>query len=83
MPDLLIRHLDPEVVSDLKRVATENGRSLQSEVQRILESEVQRRRRNGGFWERAAELRKRTAGTAQSDSAELIRDDRDTDHGRD
>ena len=83
MPDLLIRNLDPKVVSDLKRVASENGRSVQAEVQRILESEMRRRRLRDGFWERAAELRSRFEGPVQSDSTDLIRQDRDTDHGRD
>ena len=83
MPDLLIRNLDPEVVSDLKRAASQSGRSVQAEAQRILESEMRRRRLNDGFWERAAELRKRFEGPLQSDSTDLIREDRDTDHGRD
>ena len=83
MPDLLIRNLDPEVVSGLKRLASENGRSVQAEVQLIIESEVRRMQRNSEFWKRAAELRNRFAGTVQSDSADLIREDRDSDHGRD
>jgi plasmid stability protein len=83
MPDLLIRNLDPEVVSGLKRLAAKNGRSVQAEAQLIIELEVERRQRNGEFWERAAELRKRFQGPLRSDSTDLIREDRDTDHGRD
>lgn len=83
MSDLLIRNLDPEVAADLKRAASENGRSVQAEVQGILELEMRRRRLNDGFWERAAELRSRFEGPVQSDSTDLIREDRDTDHGRD
>jgi len=82
LPDLLIRNVEPQTMAELKAASTESGRSVQAEVLRILDAEMRRRRRNRDFWQRAAELRTRTAGTIQSNSADLIREDRDNDHGR-
>lgn len=75
MPDVLIRNLDDELLRDLRAAAKAHGRSLQGEIHHILRSASVRR---------MAETRKvstrwlaRLRGTAQSDSAQLIRDDRD------
>lgn len=76
MTQMLVRDLPPEVVGRLKERARSNGRSLQKEVRAILEGaaetytmtetrEVTRR------WQ------ERFAGRKFSDSAELIREDRD------
>jgi plasmid stability protein len=73
---MLVRDLPPEVVERLKNRARSNGRSLQKEVRAILEGAARRytmaeaRKVSEGWHERLA-------GTEHSDSAELIREDRD------
>ncbi len=78
MAQLLIRNLDDEVVTRLKQRAKANHRSLQAEVQRILEQVA--RAEADGFWQEANQVRERLAryDTDFSNSAELIREDRDT-----
>lgn len=77
MPEILVRGLDRKTVDRLKTRAKMSGRSLQHEVKAILEraattltmDEVKRLSQR---WHR------RLAGRSFSDSAELIREDRDT-----
>jgi len=75
MPNVLIRDLDEELLARLKKAAEKNGRSLQAEIHEILERadtfSRARTRRISDKWLR------RLAGTKQSDSAELIREDRE------
>jgi len=75
MPNVLIRDLDEELLDRLKKAAAENGRSLQAEIHAILQRAdmltLAQTRRLSDKWLR------RLAGTKQSDSAELIREDRD------
>jgi plasmid stability protein len=70
------------VVQRLKERAKANDRSLEAEVRHILRRVVQDR--NGPvkaeFWERAEELRRETAGSRQTPSEILIREDRDHGH---
>lgn len=77
MSQLLIRNLEDETVERLKTRAKINHRSLQAEVQLILEqaAKIQPNR----FWEGAEQMRSRLAvsNRAFSDSAELLREDRD------
>ena len=75
MPNLLVRNLDDDVLRGLKAAAKEHGRSLQAEIHEVLRSASVRRR---------AETRrlskrwlKRLRGKRHSDSAALIREDRD------
>ena len=73
---MLVRNLDPEVVERLKERARSNGRSLQKEVRAILEGAAQtytmaEARAASESWH------ERFAGRRFSDSAELIREDRD------
>jgi len=75
MAQVLIRDLDPKVVAALKKIARENGRSLEAELRIILEQEA--RRRSIDFWKVAREIRARFADRQWSDSAELIREDRE------
>lgn len=76
MTQMLVRDLPPEVVERLKERARSNGRSLQKEVRAILE-------RSAGTYTMAearavsSEWQERFAGREFSDSAELIREDRD------
>ena len=76
MPNVLIRDLDEELLARLKARAAENGRSLQTEIHEILRradvlSMAQMRRLSD-------EWLQKLAGTTQSDSAELIREARDS-----
>jgi len=76
MAQVLVRQLDDKIVDRLKKRAKEHGRSLQSEVKTILEDAVPDYE---GAWKRIEGLRKRLrkSGRTFSDSAALIREDRD------
>ena len=76
MAQVLVRQLDNEVVLRLKKRAKEHGRSLQSEVKTILEEAVPDYE---AAWKRIETFRKRLkkSGNTFSNSADLIREDRD------
>jgi len=74
MARVLIRDLDERTVERLKKRASQNGRSLQAELQMIVERAaavdiVESR-------EVAARIRRKLAGRKHSDSAALLADDR-------
>ncbi len=75
MANLLIRDLDDELVKQLKAAARAHGRSLQAEIHAALQRAGTRSlaetRRVSDRW------MKRLRGRTFSDSAALIRDDRD------
>jgi plasmid stability protein len=75
MADILVRDLAPQTVERLKNRARQHGRSLQSEVKIILEEagtfSMEEARQVAEQW------RQRLAGRVHSDSAALIREDRD------
>jgi plasmid stability protein len=75
MPNLLIRDLDDEVLSGLKAAAKAHGRSLQAEIHDVLRRANTRNlaetRRLSAKW------LKRLSRASHSDSAALIREDRD------
>ena len=76
MAQMLVRDLDPEVVERLKARARVHGRSLQKEVKAILEEAAATLSLSEA--EEVAELwQKRLAGREYSDSAELVREDRE------
>ena len=75
MPQILIRNLDENTINNLKDLAKQHNRSLQGEVKRILEEYSSQpmdtplaiaERWQGYF-----------AGRVFSDSAELVRQDRE------
>lgn len=76
MANVLIRDLDEDVLKQLQASAKAHGRSLQAEIHQVLRNASARRlaetRRLSARW------LKRLHGTAQTDSAALIREDRDT-----
>jgi plasmid stability protein len=76
MAQLLVRDLDPEVVERLKQRAKRHNRSLQGEAKFILEEAAV-----GMSMEEAREValswQKRLSGREYSDSAEMIREDRE------
>ena len=75
MPDVLVRNLDAEVLAQLKASARSNGRSLQAEIHDVLRRASTRNlaetRRLSARW------LKRLRRSGHSDSARLIREDRD------
>jgi plasmid stability protein len=77
MANALVRDLDDQVYERLKARAVGNNRSLEAELREILvaaSKQVSRAEARAC----AAEIRQRLSGRTHSDSAELIRKDRDT-----
>ena len=71
-----MRDLEAKVVARLKERARQHGRSLQKETKAILEDAA----RQGTMQEArdaAARVRRRLAGRTFSESAELVREDRE------
>ena len=75
MSDVLVRDLDDDVLKQLKAAAKANGRSLQAEIHDVLRRanirNLAETRRLSAKW------LKRLSGPKHSDSAALIREDRD------
>jgi len=75
MAQVLIRGLEPEVLEKLKARARRNGRSLEAELRLVLRDAAD------DEWAEAraaiTRVREMLAGRTFSDSAELIREDRD------
>lgn len=76
MAQILVRDLEPTVVERLKERARCNGRSLQAEVAQILR-EAARMYTPEEALALSEMWHQRLAGSAFSDSADLIREDRD------
>jgi plasmid stability protein len=76
MAQLLVRNVPPEVVEALKRRAVLHGRSAEAEHRAILEQTLKAGR--DAFRERAGRLRDATRGRISGESADLIRQDRDS-----
>jgi plasmid stability protein len=72
---LLIRNLDQETVDRLKERARRHRRSLEGEVRVILEKEAAAGARDP--WQLAERIRASFGGRRFSDSAALVREDRD------
>ena len=77
MGNLTIRNLDDRVIDALKAQAKANQRSLEAELRYVLGQEVNHRLRMASFRERTAELARETADVPQTDSVDLLRQDRD------
>lgn len=77
MGNLTIRNLDDRVIDALKAQARTNQRSLEAEVRYLLTQRVDRRARMTDFRERSARIARMSAGTPQTDSVELLREDRE------
>ena len=74
MGTLTIRNLDDRVIDRLKAQARANQRSLEGEVRHLPTREYLQ---TAEFLDRADALAATTSGTRQTDSAILIREDRD------
>jgi plasmid stability protein len=77
MASALIRELDAQVYERLKARAAGNNRSLEAELRDILVA-ASKQVSDAEARAEAAEMRRRLAGRVHSDSAELIREDRDS-----
>ena len=77
MGNLTIRNLDDRVIDALKAQAKANQRSMEAELRHLLTQEVNHRLRTAGFRQRTARIARTTARVPQSDSADLLRQDRD------
>ena len=77
MGNITIRNLDDRVIDAWKARAKTNHRSLEAELRHVLTRTMSRRRHTAELRERAARIGEATADTPQTDSADLIRKDRD------
>ena len=75
MAELTVRGIDPEIVRRLELRAAERGRSAEAEHRAILERALGTGADD--FWAEAARLREQTRGRRHTDSADLMREDRD------
>ena len=74
---LTIGDLDDHVLDRLQERARANQRSLEGEIRHVLTERVNPRSRIVQFRERVQQIASLTAGTAQTDSVALLREDRD------
>lgn len=74
MPDVLVRDVEDGILTKLKDRAKENGRSLQNELIQVFRSLVESDALSSD--ETAAKIRNSLRGRVHSDSAELLREDR-------
>ncbi|MYE00697.1 MAG: hypothetical protein F4Y03_05375 [Alphaproteobacteria bacterium] len=77
MATITVRNVDDTVVAALKAQAKANQRSLEGEVRHLLGQQALRHARLEDFRERTARLAALTADRPQTDSALLLREDRD------
>ena len=75
MPHILVRDLDPSTIERLKSSAKQHGRSLQGEVKAILEETIPMTMNEARAV--SEKWHKRLKGGKFSDSAKLIREDRE------
>jgi plasmid stability protein len=80
MAQLTVRNLDAGLVRRLKIRAAKHNRSAEAEHRAILEGAL--RPIEPDFWQRAAALRSATRGRLTTDSATLVRADRDRQQSR-
>jgi plasmid stability protein len=79
MAQVLIRDIPSEVIDALKARAQQSRRSLQGEMKVILEEAAKGSagKELAEFLRRAKALRRKTSGAKQTDSARLLREDRE------
>ena len=78
MGTLTIRNLGDNVIDTLKAQARANHRSLEAEVRYLLTQKVDRSIRIADFRERTLNIARSTPKVPQTDSVELLREDRDS-----
>ena len=77
MARLTIGNIDDHVLDRLQERARANQRSLEGEIRHVLAERVNPRSRILQFRERVQQIASLTAGTPQTDSVALLREDRD------
>jgi plasmid stability protein len=83
MAQILVENLDPIILEKLETLAKQHGRSLQEELKQILQqaSEKSIHSYSAGDMTKAREaalgIRQQLASVSHTDSAELIREDRE------
>jgi plasmid stability protein len=78
MANLTIRNVDDDIVETLKARAKAHNRSLEAEIRQILADQVRRPWRGGAVLRALAEkIAAMTPNVPQTDSVELLREDRD------
>ena len=77
MASITIRNLDPKLIEKLKMQAKAAGRSLQAELRDILNRSISIARPHHAFLARADRIAAMTPKVPQTDSAILLREDRD------
>ncbi len=77
MPDVLVRNVEDDILQELKNRAKQNGRSLQKELKMLFSSLAQSNQTQIlSDEETAAKIKESLRGREFSDSAELLREDR-------
>ena len=76
MGTLIIRNLDDQVIDRLKARAKANHRSLEGEVRYLLTQQMDKLTQIAEFSERTQQILSLTADTHQTDSVEMLREDR-------
>ena len=77
MGSITVRNLDDNVINALKAEASANERSLEAEVRYVLTRRASRATRIGDFRARTYRLSRMAPEGPQTDSVELLREDRD------
>lgn len=77
MGNITVRNLDDNVIDKLKAEARANERSLEAEVRYVLTRRASRATRVGEFRERTYLISNMAPEVPQTDSVELLREDRD------
>jgi len=77
MANLTIRNLDDEVAAALKARAKAHNRSLEAEVRQILTDQARRPWRGAELVARAERIAAMTSDVPQTDSVDLLREDRE------
>jgi plasmid stability protein len=77
MANLTIRNVDDEVVDALKARAKAHNRSLEAEIRQLLVDQVRPRWRGAELLAIADRIAAMTPDVPQTDSVELLREDRD------
>ena len=76
MGTLIIRNLDDQVIERLKAQAKANHRSLEGEVRNLLTQQMGRLTQFAEFRDRTQQILSLTVDTHQTDSVEMLREDR-------
>lgn len=83
MPQLLVRHVPPDLVQALKRRAAENGRSAEAEHRALLQQALDPPAAKEAVWEAMRLAREATRGRIRKPSEAIVREERDRrDAGR-